>query len=92
MPKITVLRNLGQGLPDYTEGQTVNVSNEEADQLCQLGLATLAGSASTGKADGKSRSGKFRGNKQVQGVPDQPAIAQKNESKIKADPGDSVLI
>lgn len=42
MPRITVLRNLGAGLPDYKEGQTIDVSNEEAERLCGLKLAVLA--------------------------------------------------
>jgi hypothetical protein len=87
MPKIKVLRNLGQGLPDYREGQTVQVSNEVADQLCGLSLATLAESTPKGKSGGGTARGK-----QVHGVPDKSAIAEKNESKIKSEQNGSVLI
>ena len=37
--RIKVLRNLGYGLPDYTEGQVVDVEQELGESLCQRGLA-----------------------------------------------------
>lgn len=40
--KLTILRNLGRGLPDYTEGQTVDVDDHEAQELLEKGLAEPA--------------------------------------------------
>ena len=39
--RIEVLRNLGRDLPDYFEGQVVDVEDEEGNQLVQLGLAEV---------------------------------------------------
>jgi len=41
--EITVLRNLGPGLPDYKEGQVVEVNDKEGDDLIKAGLALIKG-------------------------------------------------
>lgn len=37
--KITVLRNLGRGLPDYHEGEVVDAADDLAERLVKLRLA-----------------------------------------------------
>ena len=39
MKRIQVLRNLGLGLPRFTEGQTVEVDDQIGEQLIGMGLA-----------------------------------------------------
>lgn len=41
MQRIKVLRNLGRGLPDFTEHQVVEVDDEVAADLCNRGLAEI---------------------------------------------------
>lgn len=39
--KIRVLRNLGRGLPDYHEGQEVEVKEAVGEELARQGLAVI---------------------------------------------------
>lgn len=58
---IRVNRNLGAGLPNYTEAQVVDVCDEEGEMLCKRGLAVQIGVANPAA---------------IQAVPPEPEIVE----------------
>lgn len=55
MRKVKITRNLGQGLPDYKEGEVVNVSNADAEELIKKGYAMDAEEAAKAETESATR-------------------------------------
>ncbi len=82
--RIKVLRNLGAGLPDYQEGQTVDCSESEAKSLAQKGLAEIIEKPA---AHAKSKPAKKETTPEPKPEPKpEPPRAPATEPKPKTDP------
>lgn len=81
--KIKVLRNLGAGLPDYTEGQEVCVEDNEGRALCKRGLAVLLEETPVKKEQPKQAEAK---EPEVNGVPESPKVQASETKESKQSP------